>query len=41
LTKEIVQRTHGALGTEPVLESFVEILTHAERNLREGPVGGR
>jgi hypothetical protein len=38
LTKEIVQRTHGGIGTEPVLESFIEILSHCERNLRE-PVG--
>lgn len=35
LTKEIVQRTHGGIGTEPVLESFIEILSHCERNLRE------
>jgi hypothetical protein len=38
LTKEIVQRTHSGPGTEPVLESFVEILSHCERNLRE-PAG--
>jgi hypothetical protein len=40
LTKEIVQRTHGAIGTEPALESFVEILAHAERNLREAQAAG-
>ncbi len=41
LAKEIVQRTHGTMGTEPVLESFVEILTHAERNLRDPATAGR
>lgn len=35
LTKEIVQRTHGGIGTEAVLESVIEILSHCERNLRE------
>jgi len=35
LTKEIVQRTLGGIGTESVLESFIEILSHCERNVRE------
>jgi hypothetical protein len=34
LAKEIVQRTHGGPGTEAALEGLVEILAHAERNLR-------
>jgi hypothetical protein len=34
LAKEIVQRTHGGPGTEVALEGLVEILAHAERNLR-------
>lgn len=41
LTKEIVQRTHGTIGSDAILESFVEILTHAERNLRDSGPGGR
>jgi Histidine kinase-, DNA gyrase B-, and HSP90-like ATPase len=36
LAKEIVQRTHGGPGTEVALEGLVEILAHAERNLRGG-----
>jgi hypothetical protein len=35
LTKEIVQRTQGGIGTESVLESFIETLSHRERNVRE------
>jgi hypothetical protein len=34
LAKEIVQRTHGGPGTDVALEGLVEILAHAERNLR-------
>lgn len=34
LAKEIVQRTHGGPGADAALESLVEILAHAERNLR-------
>jgi hypothetical protein len=34
LAKEIAQRTHGVPGSEAALESLVEILAHAERNLR-------
>ena len=26
---------HGGIGTESVLESFIEILSHCERNMRE------
>jgi len=36
LSKEIVQRNYGAPGTELVLERLVEVLAHAERNLRGG-----
>jgi hypothetical protein len=36
LAKEIAQRTHGVPGSEAALESMVEILAHAERNLRGG-----
>ena len=36
LAKEIAQRTHGVPGSEAALESLVEILAHAERNLRGG-----
>lgn len=36
LAKEIVQRTHGGPGTDVALEGLVEILAHAERNLRGG-----
>jgi len=36
LAKEIAQRTHGVPGSEAALESVVEILAHAERNLRGG-----
>jgi hypothetical protein len=36
LAKEIVQRTHGGPGTDAALEGLVEILAHAERNLRGG-----
>jgi Histidine kinase-, DNA gyrase B-, and HSP90-like ATPase len=34
LAKEIVQRTHGGPGADAALEGLVEILAHAERNLR-------
>jgi hypothetical protein len=34
LAKEIAQRTHGVPGGETALEACVEILAHAERNLR-------
>jgi hypothetical protein len=34
LAKEIVARTHGGPGAEQALEGLVEILAHAERNLR-------
>ncbi len=33
-SKEIVQRSYGRPGTEEILERLVEILAHAERNLR-------
>ena len=36
LAKEIALRTHGVPGSEAALESLVEILAHAERNLRGG-----
>jgi hypothetical protein len=36
LAKEIVLRTHGAPGADNALEGLVEILAHAERNLRGG-----
>jgi hypothetical protein len=36
LAKEIVSRTHGGPGADHALESLVEILAHAERNLRGG-----
>jgi hypothetical protein len=32
--KEIALRTYGHPGAEPVLEALVEVLAHAERNLR-------
>jgi len=34
LAKEIVSRTHGGPGADNALEGLVEILAHAERNLR-------
>ncbi|MEO8213084.1 MAG: hypothetical protein ABI560_07820, partial [Myxococcales bacterium] len=34
LAKEITQRTHGGPGADAALEGLVEILAHAERNLR-------
>jgi hypothetical protein len=34
LAKWIVARTHGGPGADAALESLVEILAHAERNLR-------
>ena len=34
LAKEIVSRTHGGPGADAALEGLVEILAHAERNLR-------
>ena len=34
LAKEIVSRTHGGPGADAALEGRVEILAHAERNLR-------
>ena len=34
LAKEIVTRTHGGPGADAALEGLVEILAHAERNLR-------
>jgi len=34
LSKEIVSRTHGGPGADHALEALVEILAHAERNLR-------
>jgi hypothetical protein len=36
LAKEIALRTHGVPGSEAALDSLVEILAHAERNLRGG-----
>jgi hypothetical protein len=36
LAKEIVSRTHGGPGADSALEGLVEILAHAERNLRGG-----
>jgi hypothetical protein len=36
LAKEIVLRTTGRLETADVMESMVEVLAHAERNLRGG-----
>ncbi len=34
LAKEIIQRTHGGPGADTALEGLVDILAHAERNLR-------
>ena len=34
LAKEITLRTHGVPGCEAALEGMIEILAHAERNLR-------
>jgi hypothetical protein len=34
LAKELVVRTSGRTDVEPELESLIEILAHAERNLR-------
>ena len=34
LAKEIVSRTHGGPGADGAMEGLVEILAHAERNLR-------
>ena len=34
LAKEIVQRSYGQPGTSELLERLVEVLAHAERNLR-------
>jgi hypothetical protein len=40
LTREIVQRTHGAPGSDAALDAFIDILAHAERNLKDpGPPG--
>jgi hypothetical protein len=36
LAKEIVSRTHGGPGADNALDGLVEILAHAERNLRGG-----
>jgi hypothetical protein len=36
LAKEIVLRTTGRAETADVMESMVEVLAHAERNLRGG-----
>jgi hypothetical protein len=38
--KEVALRAHGVPGTEEALESLVEILAHAERNLGAGAGGG-
>jgi len=36
LAKEIVLRTTGRVETADVMDSMVEVLAHAERNLRGG-----
>ncbi len=36
LTKELVNRSYGQPGSDALLERMVEILAHAERNLRGG-----
>ncbi|MHB8418639.1 MAG: ATP-binding protein [Myxococcales bacterium] len=36
LAKEIVQRSYGQPGSDALLERLVEVLAHAERNLRGG-----
>jgi hypothetical protein len=36
LAKEIVLKTTGRVDTADVMESMVEVLAHAERNLRGG-----
>jgi hypothetical protein len=36
LAKELVQRSFAQPGSEPLLERMVEVLAHAERNLRGG-----
>ena len=37
--KEVALRAHGVPGSEEALESLVEILAHAERNLSGAPGG--